>query len=117
MVGLINAVTMSVLERTREIGILRCTVARARDIRRIFTAEGIAVSLAGWLLGSPIGYALARAFNWLLLEVIGIEFGFTFPPLNLLIALVGTVVLALLIMRIPLRRAVRFKPREAIRYA
>jgi ABC-type antimicrobial peptide transport system permease subunit len=79
MVGLINAVTMSVLERTREIGILRCTVARARDIRRIFTAEGIAVSLAGWLLGSPIGYALARAFNWLLLEVIGIEFGFR-PP-------------------------------------
>jgi putative ABC transport system permease protein len=117
MVGLINAVTMSVLERTREIGVLRCIGARARDIRRIFTAEGITVSLAGWLLGIPIGYAFARAFNWLLLEVIGIEFGFTFPPLNLLIALVGTVLLALLIMRIPLRRAVRFRPGEAIRYA
>jgi len=117
MVGLINAITMSVLERTREIGVLRCIGARARDIRRIFTAEGIVVSLAGWLLGIPIGYALARAFNWLLLEVVGIEFGFTFPPLNVLLALVGTVVLALLIMRIPLRRAVRFKPGEAIRYA
>ena len=33
----------------------------------------------------------------------GIDFGFTFPPLNLLIALLGTIVLALLIMRIPLR--------------
>jgi putative ABC transport system permease protein len=53
----------------------------------------------------------------LLLEVIGIEFGFTFPPLNLLIALVGTVLLALLIMQLPLRRAVRFKPGDAIRYA
>ena len=82
---------MSVLERTREIGVLRCIGARARDIRRIFTAEGIAVSLAGWLLGIPVGYALARMFNWLLLEVVGIDFGFTFPPLNLLIALVGTV--------------------------
>ena len=78
---------------------------------------GITVSLAGWLLGIPIGYALARLFIWLLLEVVGIEFGFTFPLLNLLIALVGTVVLALLIMRIPLRRAVRFKPGDAIRYA
>jgi hypothetical protein len=32
--------------------------ARARDIRRVFTAEGIAVSLAGWLLGIPVGYVL-----------------------------------------------------------
>ena len=41
MVGLVNAITMSVLERTREIGVLRCIGARARDIRRIFAAEGL----------------------------------------------------------------------------
>jgi putative ABC transport system permease protein len=117
MVGLINAITMNVLERTREIGVLRCIGARARDIRRIFAAEGLVVSLAGWLLGIPVGYAFARLLNWLLLEVVKIEFAFTFPPLNLLIALGGTVVLALLIMRIPLRRAVRFKPGEALRHA
>ena len=99
MVGLVNAITMNVLERTREIGVLRCIGARARDIRRIFAAEGLVVSLAGWLLGIPVGYAFARLLNWLLLEVVGIEFTFTFPPLNILIALVGTVVLALLIMR------------------
>jgi putative ABC transport system permease protein len=117
LVGLINAITMSVLERTREIGVLRCIGARARDIRRIFTAEGLAVSLGGWLLGIPIGYAIARFFIWLLREVIGIEFGFTFPPLNLLIALAGTVLLAWLIIQLPLRRAARLKPGEAIRYA
>jgi ABC-type lipoprotein release transport system permease subunit len=44
-------------------------------------------------------------------------FTFTFPPLNILIALVGTVALALLIIRLPLRRAVRFKPGEALRHA
>ncbi|HSC91843.1 MAG TPA: FtsX-like permease family protein [Gaiellaceae bacterium] len=117
MVGLINAITMSVLERTREIGVLRCIGARARDIRRIFTAEGLAVAVAGWLVGIPLGYALARTFIWLMRVFLNIEFAFTFPPLNLLIALVGTVVLALLIMRIPLRRAVRLKPGDAIRYA
>jgi ABC-type lipoprotein release transport system permease subunit len=117
MVGLINAITMSVLERTREIRVLRCIGARARDIRRIFTAEEIEVSLAGWLLGIPIGSALARMFIWLLLKVVKLEFAFTFRPMNLLIALGGTLVLALLIMRIPLRRAVRFKPGEPIRYS
>ena len=117
MVGLVNAITMSVLERTREIGVLRCIGARGRDIRRIFTAEGLAVSLAGWVAGIPVGYGLARLFSWLLLEIVGIDFGFTFPPLNLLIALLGTVLIALLIMRLPLRRAVRLKPGEAIRYA
>jgi putative ABC transport system permease protein len=117
MIGLVNAMTANVLERTREIGVLRCIGARARDIRRIFAAEGIAVALAGWLLGIPLGYAFARLLNWLLVELVKIEFAFTFPPLNILIALVGTIVLALLIMRLPLRRAARFKPGEALRYA
>jgi putative ABC transport system permease protein len=116
MVGLINAITMSVLERTREIGVLRCIGARGRDIRRIFATEGIAVSLAGWLAGIPVGYALARGFNWLLLRVLNIDFGFTFPPINVLIALAGTVLLALVIMRLPLRRAVRLKAGDAIRH-
>jgi putative ABC transport system permease protein len=117
MVGLINAITMSVLERTREIGVLRCIGARGRDIRRIFAAEGLTVAFSGWLLGLPLGYGLARLFNWLVLQVTGIEFAFVFPPQNVLFALVGTVVLGLLVIRIPLRRAVRFRPGDAIRYA
>ena len=117
MVGLVNAITMNVLERTREIGVLRCIGARGRDIRRIFGAEGLALALLGWVLGVPLGYAIARLLNWLVFRLVKIEFAFTFPPLNLLIALVGTVALALLIMRIPLRRAVRFKPGEALRHA
>jgi putative ABC transport system permease protein len=117
MVGLVNAITMNVLERTREIGVLRCIGARARDIRRIFAAEGLTVSLAGWLLGIPVGYGFARLLNWLLLKVVKLEFSFTFPPLNVLLAAGGTIALALLIMQIPLRRAVRFKPGEALRYA
>jgi ABC-type antimicrobial peptide transport system permease subunit len=80
-------------------------------------ATAMRVSLAGWVAGIPVGYGLARLFSWLPLEIVGMDFGFSFPPLNLLIALLGTVVLALLIMRLPLRRAVRLKPGEAIRYA
>ncbi len=42
---------------------------------------------------------------------------FTFPLLNVPIALIATLLLALLVMQIPLRRAVHFKPGEALRYA
>ena len=117
MVGLINAITMSVLERTREIGMLRSVGARARDVRRIFATEGIVVAVAGWVLGVPLGYVLARGIVALAGHAVGLDIAFVFPITYVLIALIGTVILALLIMLAPLRRAVRFKPGEAIRYA
>ncbi len=117
MVALANAITMSILERTREIGILRCIGARARDVRRIFATEGVVLALAGWLLGIPIGYALERFLVWLVWEVVDVRIQFVFPPWNIVLALVGTIVLALLIMLLPVRRAVRFRPGEALRYA
>jgi putative ABC transport system permease protein len=117
MVALINTITMAVLERTREIGMLRSVGARARDIRRIFATEGLAVAVAGWLLGVPLGYALARAIGWAVGEAVGLDIVFVFPLGYVAIALVGTVILALVVMLAPLRRAVRFKPGEALRYA
>ena len=117
MVGLANAITTSIIERTREIGILRCIGARARDVRRIFNAEGLTLALAGWLLGIPLGYALERVLVWLIWEIVDVRIPFVFPPWNVALALVGTLVLALLIVLFPIRRAVRFRPGEALRYA
>ena len=117
MVGLINTIMMAVLERTREIGILRCIGGRGRDVRPIFATEGLVVALAGWLIGIPLGFALAHGLTTLIENVINIHLIFAFPFLNIPIALIGTLVLALLVMQIPLRRAVRFKPGEALRYA
>jgi putative ABC transport system permease protein len=117
MVALINTLTMVVLERTREIGILRCIGAHARDVRRIFATEGMTVALAGWLIGIPLGFGLAHAVVTLVENVVNEHLLFTFPALNIPLALIGTLILALLVMQIPLRRAVRFKPGEALRYA
>jgi putative ABC transport system permease protein len=116
MVGLVNALTSSVLERTREVGVLRSIGARARDVRRIFAFEGLALALAGWLAGVPIGYALDRALVWLIRDQLNAEVGFAFPVANLPIALVGAILLAVLVMLVPLRRAVRLRPGDAIRY-
>jgi len=117
MVALINTLTMVVLERTREIGMLRCIGAHARDVRQIFATEGLTVALAGWIIGVPLGFGLAHAIVTLAENVFNEHLLFAFPALNIPIALLGTLVLALLVMQIPLHRAVRFKPGEALRYA
>jgi putative ABC transport system permease protein len=116
MVGLANAITTGVLERTREVGVLRCIGARARDIRRIFATEGLALATAGWLLGIPVGYALNHALVWLLKEVVNVDVPVVYPPGNVLIALAGTILLALVVTLLPVRRAVRYRPGDALRY-
>ena len=117
MVALVNTITMGVLERTREIGVLRSIGARGRDIRRIFGTEGLVVATAGWLAGIPTGYLMARIVGAFASNAIGIDIPFMFPLQYVAFALVGTVVIALLVMMLPLRRAARFKPGEALRYA
>jgi putative ABC transport system permease protein len=117
LVGLLNTITIGVLERTREIGMLRCVGARGRDVRRIFATEGLVVALLGWLLGIPAGYLLGRAMIALTDAVVHVRVAFVFPMSHLVIALIGTVLLAVLVLLAPLRRAVHFKPGEALRYA
>jgi putative ABC transport system permease protein len=117
MAGLANALTMSVLERTREIGILRSIGARARDIRRIFAAETLTLAAAGWLIGIPLGYLLDLFLIWMVKQVANVNLTLAFPPWNLALALAGTILLALLITLMPIRRAARLRPGAALRYA
>jgi putative ABC transport system permease protein len=117
LVGLVNAITMSVIERTREIGTLRCVGARAKDVRRIFTVEGLTIAVLGWVLGVALGWALGLGLVSLTASLVDVELEFVFPAANIAITLVGTVVLALLVLLAPVRRAVRLKPGDALRYA
>lgn len=117
MVGLANTMTTNVLERTREIGILRCLGGRARDVRRIFLTEGVSLAVLGWVAGVPLGYLLTRALVWLVWKIVGVRLPVVFPLANIPIALLGTVGLALLVLYFPVRRAVRFRPGDALRYA
>ena len=55
-----SAVATSVASRRREIGLLRCTGARRRDVVRLFLAEATLVGAAGTLAGVPLGVGLAR---------------------------------------------------------
>ena len=117
MLGLINAITMSIIERTREIGVLRCLGARARDLRRIFRTETISLATIGFVIAVPLGWALAHALRWLVLHLANAQLPVPYTFRNLLVALVGTWVLAVLTVAVPLRRVARLRPGDAIRYS
>ena len=116
LIGLVGTLTLALIERTREVGILRCLGAGARQIRRVFNAEAVVMATAGWALGSFLGYALFLG----LVAFIEHDFGLTvrkvFPVLSVPVALVAVIAVTLLVVRPTLRRAVRIDPGRALRY-
>lgn len=116
LIGLVSALTMGVLERTREIGILRCLGAKARDIRRVFGAEGIALAIFGWAVAIPVGWLTSRGLLAFIRHEMGIDITPVFPAISVPVALVAVVIVTLVVIRPPLRRASRIQPGNALRY-
>jgi putative ABC transport system permease protein len=124
-VGIVNTILMSVYSRIREIGVLRAYGMTARDIRRLFTLEGLALGLAGSCLGVALGSALdllmiARgidisAFSMGSLPISGILRG-EWNPKTMVIGFLFGVVVSLVAARIPARRAGRLEPTAALRF-
>ena len=116
LMGLVSALSMGVIERTREVGILRCLGARARHIRRVFSAEAVVLAAAGWAFGVLLGWLMYQGLLALFSTMWLSAFPEDFPPAIPLITLAGVVVLTLIVIRGPLRRATRIQPGTALRY-
>jgi putative ABC transport system permease protein len=116
LMGLVSALSMGVIERTREVGILRCLGARARHIRRLFSAEAVVLASVGWAFGVLLGWLIYEGLLTLLLHNAAVSLPQEFPPAIPLITLAGVLVLTLLVIRGPLRRATRIQPGTALRY-
>jgi putative ABC transport system permease protein len=116
LMGLVSALSMGVIERTREVGILRCLGARARQVRRVFSAEAVVLAVTGWAFGVLVGWLIYEGLLALLLHNSAVSLPQEFPPAIPLIALAGLLVLTLLVIRGPLRRATRIQPGITLRY-
>jgi putative ABC transport system permease protein len=116
LMGLVSGLSTGVIERTREVGILRCLGARARQIRRVFSAEAVALGVVGWAFGVLVGWLLYEGLLTLLLHNADISLPQEFPPVIPLTTLAGVLVLTLIVIRGPLRRATRIQPGTALRY-
>jgi ABC-type antimicrobial peptide transport system permease subunit len=116
MIGLMSTLTMNVLDRTKEIGMLRCIGARARDIRRMFSTEGLFLALVGWGVGLPlgglIGFFLQAQIKDTMRMQLPVYYAWAYIPWAFLVTVVGT----LLVIQVPMLRATRFKPGDALRY-
>ncbi len=110
--GIASVLSVSVVQRTREIGILRATGATRQQILRIFLLQGAVFGLLGSGIGIAASYVLVWMFNNAGPGLFYIPISSTLILSSLLLATVTGVIAA----AIPSRRAASLDPVEAIRY-
>ena len=119
--GIINTLVMAILERRREIGVLKALGAADRDIRRLFFAEAGAMGLLGGILGVAMGWLIGRAVTWGTNLYLRRQ---DLPPVDIWSvpwwlmtgAIAFAVVVSLVAGLYPATRAARLNPVEALRY-
>ena len=113
MIGVITYV--SVVERTKEIGILRSIGARKRDIRHVFNAETFIIGLCAGLIGVLVAYLLQLLIDVILTPLTGISGLAALPVYQAVIMVVISVVLTLISGLIPASAAAKKDPVIALR--
>ena len=113
MIGIITYI--SVIERTKEIGVLRSIGASKKDIKRVFTAESFIIGLSSGLFGIIISLLLIIPINILLAHFTAISGMASLPLLGSVILVVVSVVLTLIAGLIPARVAAKKDPVIALR--
>ena len=111
--GIVNTMALSVVERTRELGVLRAVGLSRRQMRRMISVEALLVGVFGGLLGVALGTTLGIALQRVLAEE-GFEV-LRIPWLTLVAAVVVSALAGLLAAVLPAFRAGRMDVLEAIR--
>lgn len=119
--GIINTMLMSILERTREIGIMKVIGASNTDVTRIFLMEALAIGALGGVGGVGLGYVLAHLIDILARMYVSQQGGATesivVMPLWLVVFAIGFAMCVGLIAGVyPARKAARLSPVEALRH-
>jgi len=113
MIGIITYI--SVMERTKEIGVLRALGARKKDITRVFNAETFIIGTFSGLLGIGIAYLVTIPANIVMENVTGLADVAQLNPLHALALIIVSVLLTMLGGLIPARLAAKKDPVEALR--
>ena len=106
---------ISVLERTKEIGILRAIGASKKDISRVFRAETMIEGLIAGLLGIGISLAISSLINVIVKTVAGIDKIASLPLSGAIILILLSVLLNVIAGHIPSKMASKKDPVEALR--
>jgi putative ABC transport system permease protein len=118
-IGIMNIMIVSLIERTREIGILKALGTKSRTVLTIFLGEAVIIGLIGAVAGIVIGWGVANAIL-IILSQAQTTGGLTITPILTPTVLVGSLAFGIGISVIfalyPAWRASNLKPVEALRY-
>jgi putative ABC transport system permease protein len=115
--GLMGTMSINVLERTREIGVLRAIGAPNRGVAQVFILEGIMIGLLSWLLGSLFAIPITQGLNAALGgATMGTPLTYSYSLPGLWSWLVIVLILSALASFIPARNASRLTVREVLAY-
>jgi len=119
--GLFNTLTVSLLERTREIGLMKAMGMRSYEIERVFLTESMIVGLFGGLIGLLVGFAIGK-FIGLILTLVSLDKGLGFidvayiPTDFVFIVLILSLFVGVITGIYPARRAKKISALNALRY-
>ena len=113
MIGIITYI--SVLERTKEIGVLRSLGARKKDVSRVFNAETLIVGILSGLIGVLIARGLIIPVNIILKDLTGLNNVAILDPLHAVILIIISTTLTLIGGAIPAKMASKKDPVIALR--
>ena len=113
MIGIITYI--SVLERTKEIGILRSIGASKKDVSRVFNAETLIIGLVAGVLGIGVTLLLNIPINIIIESIVNISTIATLPVIGGIILVVISVLLTIIAGLIPSRLAAKKDPAEVLR--
>lgn len=115
VLGVLNTLTLNVLERRREIGVLRAIGASDANLVQVFLTEGLALGLGGWVVGVLGGYPLGL-FLVNLMQSVLFYIDYLFSPAMLAASLLFALGLAVLASIAPALGAARLRVGQVLRY-
>lgn len=120
ILGMFNTLTISLLERTKEIGLMITLGGRKRDMRRLFIIEAVLLSIIGAVMGLVFALVSGQVVNYIINQSakarVGESFQVFYTPLWLMGALTLFMVLVgIIVAYFPARRAQRINPIDALR--
>jgi putative ABC transport system permease protein len=114
--GIVNTLTMNVLEQTRELGLLRIVAMTKSQVRRTVEAQALIIGGIGLPQGIAMGVAIAYLLNLGMMPSFGHPIDFHLYPAMLVVVSIGAVIIVLGASVIPARRATRLNLVDALHY-
>ena len=115
-IGIMNIMLVSVIERTREIGLRKSVGATDGDILQQFLVESVMLTFIGGVIGIALGALVVGGAWFVINNIAGISWTFEFPLSAIILAIAVSSVTGIAFGLYPARQAARKSPVEALRY-